>query len=338
MKKRSLFAAVAMLLVSAVVLTSATYAWFAAGSKADIDQIKAKVTAGDGTLQIATITTGNDANWGISLPYTAWLNSNGTCIDGSWGANTTSTSVINGETVTTQNETVLVPISYDIASGRGTANTKKGHLTQILSSTDANWADGANNKKFNFVTGDSVTNSGTNPDYIDLKFYVRSSTPCTITIAPSWNSGADFIYGAVTAAPAYTSTTDAAAAAAAGGYNETNVLTAVHSTSSTGYIPVVNSPSGANAITKLDSQTFGYIDATEDGNTDTILKQGANATITPDNGNVTFAYTADMAAGDSGNGTAVECHMIIWAEGQDPTCTGTVSTYLANMSVTLTKV
>ena len=49
MKKRSLFAAVAMLIVSALVLTSATYAWFATGGPAQIKGLNgnvAQVSAG----------------------------------------------------------------------------------------------------------------------------------------------------------------------------------------------------------------------------------------------------------------------------------------------------
>jgi hypothetical protein len=55
MKKRSLFAAVAMLIVSAIVLTSSTYAWFsAAGSAATVEKVICSVNGRDqGNVQVA---------------------------------------------------------------------------------------------------------------------------------------------------------------------------------------------------------------------------------------------------------------------------------------------
>lgn len=53
MKKRSLFAAVAMLLVSALVLTSATFAWFAAGQATTVTTVTSKVQNNDGSLLVA---------------------------------------------------------------------------------------------------------------------------------------------------------------------------------------------------------------------------------------------------------------------------------------------
>jgi len=59
MKKRSLFAAVVMLIVSAIVLTSATYAWFAGNSKVEVSTISASVNASNGSLQISY----NNSDW-----------------------------------------------------------------------------------------------------------------------------------------------------------------------------------------------------------------------------------------------------------------------------------
>lgn len=50
MKKRSVLSAVAMLLVSALVLTSATYAWFASSNSASVSAISAQVNNTDGAL------------------------------------------------------------------------------------------------------------------------------------------------------------------------------------------------------------------------------------------------------------------------------------------------
>ena len=68
MKKRSLFAAVAMLIVSALVLTSATYAWFAVGGDADISAISADVCEAGSGVQLKT--TATSAKWVNSLADT----------------------------------------------------------------------------------------------------------------------------------------------------------------------------------------------------------------------------------------------------------------------------
>lgn len=71
MKKRSLFAAVAMLIVSAIVLTSATYAWFATGGSTSINTITGKVAEASAGIRLRTIpTTGAAATgWVNSLDY-----------------------------------------------------------------------------------------------------------------------------------------------------------------------------------------------------------------------------------------------------------------------------
>lgn len=61
MKKRSLFAAVAMLIVSAVVLTSATYAWFAQASNATVGTFSGNVAAAGTGVQVQSHVTG--AKW-----------------------------------------------------------------------------------------------------------------------------------------------------------------------------------------------------------------------------------------------------------------------------------
>ncbi|MBR6620643.1 MAG: hypothetical protein IKK85_09885 [Clostridia bacterium] len=65
MKKRSLVAALAMLMVSAIVLTSSTYAWFAASNTASVSQIEASVTNSSGSIYIST--TGAANSWKTSL-------------------------------------------------------------------------------------------------------------------------------------------------------------------------------------------------------------------------------------------------------------------------------
>lgn len=63
MKKRSLFSAVAMLIVSAIVLTSATYAWFAQGTTVSVDTVSATVSNSDGSILISA----DGQNWKAAL-------------------------------------------------------------------------------------------------------------------------------------------------------------------------------------------------------------------------------------------------------------------------------
>lgn len=71
MKKRSLVAAIAMLIVSAIVLTSSTYAWFATNSGATVGQISASVANNDGSLQIkASESAAAGATWKTGLVST----------------------------------------------------------------------------------------------------------------------------------------------------------------------------------------------------------------------------------------------------------------------------
>jgi len=71
MKKRSLFAAVAMLIVSAIVLTSATYAWFSSNTNAYMTAFSSNVSNSDGSIMLSadggtnwltTIAEGNFTN------------------------------------------------------------------------------------------------------------------------------------------------------------------------------------------------------------------------------------------------------------------------------------
>lgn len=62
MKKRSLFAAIAMLVVSAIVLTSATFAWFSMGDSVSVTQFTVGVAEADGLMISA-----DNSSWGTSV-------------------------------------------------------------------------------------------------------------------------------------------------------------------------------------------------------------------------------------------------------------------------------
>jgi hypothetical protein len=79
MKKRSLFAAVAMLIVSAMVLTSATYAWFNVGGAATVGTTYGTVMTAAPGVRVKTQKTG--AQWTNSLTQADFLN---------WGSGVTN--------------------------------------------------------------------------------------------------------------------------------------------------------------------------------------------------------------------------------------------------------
>lgn len=67
-KKRAVLSAVAMLVVSAIALSSATYAWFSAGTSVGVDSISANISNNNGTILIsATGAAINDGSWKIQL-------------------------------------------------------------------------------------------------------------------------------------------------------------------------------------------------------------------------------------------------------------------------------
>jgi len=62
-KKRAILSAIAMLIVSTIALSSATYAWFSAGTEVNVDAISATITNNDGSLLISA----DNSSWGIRL-------------------------------------------------------------------------------------------------------------------------------------------------------------------------------------------------------------------------------------------------------------------------------
>ena len=107
MKKRSLVAALAMLIVSAIVLTSATYAWFATNNKAELSVFSSSVGNAAGSLYIST--TGNENTWKSALgkgDFTA--------------ASASATGIAD----------TLNPVSYDPAKTGGVAFAGAGFNTQ----------------------------------------------------------------------------------------------------------------------------------------------------------------------------------------------------------------
>lgn len=74
MKKRSLVAAIAMLVVSAIVLTSSTYAWFAASTTASIGQVTADVGNSAGAVYVSA----DSSTWSSSVTKDQLASAGGT--------------------------------------------------------------------------------------------------------------------------------------------------------------------------------------------------------------------------------------------------------------------
>lgn len=71
MKKRSLVASIAMLLVSAIVLSTSTYAWFSAGAAVSVGEITATIQETDGSIKVCATNSQTESDWGDTLSTAA---------------------------------------------------------------------------------------------------------------------------------------------------------------------------------------------------------------------------------------------------------------------------
>lgn len=299
MKKRSLFAAVAMLIVSAVVLTSATYAWFASGSTANVTLIGASVSNSDGTLLISA----DGTNYKTTLAYTDWQG-----VSGNYGINTTS----NGSQVFAP----LNPISFGI-NDTGMPMIAGG-ISQVTT--------GENAGKYQFT----ATGAASTSDYVDLTFYVKATFKCVVSVAPTFVSGKNFVYGALVCDGTDGSDDSDPENVIPAAINDLNTKTVRGKTGATGYYPVIKTSGSA-----LDNNGRNdIVDAAEDAAAnEQVADRLLGTQVVPDSNNLKFVITEAMANA----GTPVTIHLYIWAEGQDTSCTGSVQNAEATMTVALTK-
>lgn len=130
MKKRSLFAAVAMLIVSAIVLTSATYAWFATGGAAtQVGTITGNVAQASAGIRLRTqSSSGSGASgWQDALDYKmlakdTTYNSFATNYTTTGDMSTTGWEFINPSEVTNA-ETQVFGVYEPVSSADPRANT-----------------------------------------------------------------------------------------------------------------------------------------------------------------------------------------------------------------------
>lgn len=158
MKKRSLVAAIAMLMVSAIVLTSSTYAWFATGTTAKVSNIEARVANTAGNIQISA----DGSKYSTALDYSEFANA-----DGNFMPNYFSPVSFN-------------PDAKSFISGSIAQDPTVGSPTE---------------GKFVF---DPATVSDGSGYYIMLNIYVKSDIDCVVKVTPNMTGSTyDFIYSAV---------------------------------------------------------------------------------------------------------------------------------------------
>ena len=158
MKKRSLVAALAMLMVSAIVLTSSTYAWFATSNKAQVTGVQASVENADGSILISA--TGDEGTFATSVNYADFKDKTG---------NVTPDA--------------FTPVSYNPAGDTWI----RGSISQ-----GENADDTATYGKLVFKP--QIANGG---EYIKIKVYMKATAACTVNVSGTMNSAYNFIYAAI---------------------------------------------------------------------------------------------------------------------------------------------
>ncbi len=159
MKKRSLVAALAMLVVSAIVLTSSTYAWFAASTTASVSTISAEVQNSAGSIFVSP--TGETGTWRASLSSADYAGLAQSLTPVSASVNT--------------NDSGARTISFN--GGNLAAGTIGDGTTQLIFST-------------NTVTA--------NTQYLYFDVYLYAEVACTVEINPELSQGdINFGYGFV---------------------------------------------------------------------------------------------------------------------------------------------
>lgn len=158
MKKRSLVAALAMLMVSAIVLTSSTYAWFATGSQAEVSTIHASLTANDGTI---TLSGDNGATWTTVL-----------------------STFSHPKNVFDPNQTTaLTPVSFDPATINFTDFSETIYTGTLKQPEDG---------------GDpEMTPATTSSGYVKVVVLLKASQDQKVTITPDFAAGLNYLHAAV---------------------------------------------------------------------------------------------------------------------------------------------
>ncbi len=159
MKKRSLVAAIAMLMVSAIVLTSSTYAWFATGTTAKVSGISAQVSNTSGNITISA----DGTNYSTALEYAAFQGQTGNFTPSDFS-----------------------PVSFDPIN------------QAFIAGSIAQGEDAENTATFGKLVFNPSVATNDSTKFIKMKVYVKASVDCTVNVAADMaNSTYQFIYGAI---------------------------------------------------------------------------------------------------------------------------------------------
>ncbi len=159
MKKRSLVAAIAMLMVSAIVLTSSTYAWFATGTTAKVSGISAQVSNTSGNITISA----NGTDWSTALEYAAFQGQAGNFTPSDFS-----------------------PVSFDPIN------------QAFIAGSIAQGEDAGDTNTFGKLVFTPATATNDNTKFIKMKVYVKSSVDCTVNVSADMSGSTyQFIYGAI---------------------------------------------------------------------------------------------------------------------------------------------
>jgi hypothetical protein len=310
MKKRSLFAAVAMLIVSAILLTSATYAWFATGGPATISTITGKVAeAGAGITLRTQPTSGTGATgWVTTLDY-AMLAKDQT--NNHFATNYTNTGKkadVGGVTWTFVNPT-------DDDAHVVTDSTNKELTYEPVSTANPRahtqadptiFAYQLSNREFSAANGDLAS------FYDEYSFYVSTISEDTDTETHDTNVNMALTIGG-----------RAAPAARVAVYSYDGSTWTDHGifsgSTETGWKPLVGALDLENST--YTDQNNNYVLDTSDSSTDANMAEKISGTAVT----TTSAATAqtillpDCHVQDSASGNRL-VKVFVWVEGQDADC------------------
>jgi len=167
-KKRAILSAVAMLVVSAIALSSATFAWFSAGTTVSAGQLSASITNNDGSLVITADNPTNN-NWKTNLDATDII-----------GSTTAGNILPSGMTVGTPTAGVFTPITVEWSAASVTPLA--GQVTI-----------GATAPYTHTVAASGNATGG----FLKYTVWVKTSTNTNIKLTPYFANTVPFVYGGV---------------------------------------------------------------------------------------------------------------------------------------------
>jgi hypothetical protein len=306
MKKRNLFTAFLMLLITAVALTTSSYAWFSVNSAVQVDGLDINVEVAEG-IQVST----DAATWKAQLSLT----------DISTG--------YSGHT--NQLPTTLRPVSTIGSQSTGNFEMFNGEIVESATTTIT-------------TTAADAEVAGTTGDYVAFDLFIQAVSVTPIYLHA--NSGIVYDGTDASVGLEYTTriaffnqgtdgtSTPATARALANGTSSTQVIWEPYATEHTTWAL----GNGATADTK---HTYYGIKAAGTGLTTVYSEQADDAaevtpvyfddvvTITPDTNVSPFGYVEENRVFTAGVGIT-KVRVYIWVEGQDIDTENSVSLGLAN--------